>query len=124
MDPITYSLDVVDTPQCPLMEYIKNGIKTVEGRRYVPKYQQIKAGDYLILKTKDNDFVRVLVTFVHMYTSLSSYLKSETIEKTVPCAIDFQDAKRIYNQWSSKEERHQLRKLYGYAFLGIGIKVV
>lgn len=110
--------------KCPLLDYIKSGIKTVEGRKNSPQYQQIKVGDYIVFKTKNESDVKVEVTYVNKYKSLTHYIKKETVGRTIPCAKNYREAKDIYNQWSTHEDRKELKNKYGYAFLGIGIKIV
>lgn len=118
-----HTLPFINFKWCPLLDYIKDGIKTVEGRIYSPQYQQIKKDDIIIFKTK-NETVYVKVVYVNKYKSLEEYLEKETLEKTVPCIKTFNDAINLYNQWSSPVKRQQLNDSYGFCFLGIGISVI
>jgi len=119
----THIMSFINDKKCPLLDYIKKGIKTVEGRKNSPQYQQIKVGDFIIFKAKNENDVKVEVTYINKYKSLTDYINKETVEKTIPCAKDYREAKDIYNKWSTHDERKALREKYGYAFLGIGIKI-
>jgi len=122
--PQTYVFSFINDKKCPLLYYIKNGIKTVEGRKYSVTYQNIKVGDYIYFRAKNEKPLKVIVTYIHKYGSLKEYLVNETIEKALPCVNNYNDAENIYNQWSSEKERQQLKEQYGYGFVGFGIKVV
>ncbi len=119
-----HHMSFINTKECPLLDYIKNGVKTVEGRKNSSKYQNIRVGDTIVIHTEGEDDVQVEVVYVRKYTTLEEYLDKEGFDIAIPCAKDKQDAIRIYNQWSSEDVRENLRKQYGYGFLGIGIKVV
>jgi len=119
-----HTLSFINDPQCPLLDYIKNGQKIVEGRKNSGRYFRIKEGDYIRFITKGEQDVYVIVTFVHKYKTLEDYLKSESLTNTLPCAKTFKEGVKIYNQWSKETEREELRKRFGHGFLGFGIKVV
>jgi len=119
-----HNIPFINLPSCPLLDYIKSGTKTVEGRKNSPTYHNIKKDDIIIFKTKGETDVYAKVTYVNKYKTLEDYLKIETIEKTLPCVKSLEEGMEMYNRWSSEKERNELRQKYGYAFLGIGITVI
>ena len=44
----THYLSILNPKECPTYTYIKQGVKTVEGRKYSEKYQKYRRGDILI----------------------------------------------------------------------------
>lgn len=119
-----YYLPFMNLPNCSLLDYIKKGIKTVEGRKYSPKYFNIQPEDIIIFKTKNHEDVYVKVIYVHKYKTLEDYLEKETIPKTIPCAKSFDEAVNIYNKMTTEDDRNYLLNKYGYGFLGIGIQLI
>lgn len=121
-----HHISIQNPKNAPCLDYIKNGIKTVEGRKYVPKFYNIQPNDIIIFHdTIDKNYiVYTQVTYVHKYKTVEEYLEKETLEKTLPWIKTFEDAVKTYNMWSSKEDRDKLLRKYGYSFLGIGIKVI
>lgn len=119
-----HNIPFINLPSCPLLDYIKNGTKTVEGRKNSSTYHNIKKDDIIIFKTKGETDVYAKVTYVNKYKTLEDYLKTETIEKTLPCVKSLEEGIQMYNRWSSEKERNELKEKYGYAFLGIGISVI
>ena len=121
---MTHIIPFINNTSCPLLDYIKSGTKTVEGRKNSPTYHNIKKDDIIIFKTKGEKDVHVKVTYVNKYKTLEDYLKTETIEKTLPCVKTLEEGIAMYNKWNSEKEREELRQKYGYAFLGIGISLM
>lgn len=108
---------------CPTFTYIKTGIKTVEGRKNSLKYQAYKKGDILIF-TCNGEKVKTRITYINKYKTVEDYLRKETIKIALPCVKTIEEGVKIYNLWTKEKERKELRKKYGYAFLGIGIKLI
>lgn len=102
--------------QCdpPWFYLLKSGVKPVEGRKNTPKYQKIQVGDPIEFFWGDESF-QAIVTQIRRYDTLEDYLKDVTIQKALPGVASFEDAVRIYLQWSSREEIENL------GFLGIFI---
>lgn len=108
---------------CKLTESIINGKKTVEGRAYNPNLHKLKKGDKINIVDKD---VNILcdVTYINKYSDVKEYLKEETIEKALPnCVNSIKEGIELYNIFTQPEKRENLRKQYGYGFIGIGIEV-
>ena len=101
--------------QEPWFSLLRSGKKTVEGRKNSPKYQHIKAGDYIKFHVGQESFLAV-VTEVRRFASLEEYLRGVTVEKALPGIASFEDAVRIYLQWNTRQEIEK------DGFLGIFIK--
>ena len=100
---------MLNPPECPTFTLIQNGVKKVEGRKYSPKYQQYNVGDTLVF-TFNGDSVSATITFLHKYKTLEDYLRGETVEAVLPGVTSFDAAVRLYNTWSSPQERELFTK--------------
>lgn len=100
----------------PWFSYIRKGIKPVEGRKNSPKHQNISAGD-LIEFSNGNESFLVRVSEVRKYQTLEDYLRDVTFQKALPGVSSFEEAVKVYHQWSTTEE---IKK---YGFLGIFVKI-
>lgn len=119
----THYLSILNPKECPTYTYIKQGIKTVEGRKYSEKYQKYKRGDTLIFTFK-KEKLKTKITYIHRYKTVEDYLRRETLKKALPCVDTIKKGVEIYNLWTSEEEREKLRKKFGYGFMGIGIELI
>lgn len=119
----THYLSILNPKECPTYTFIKEGIKTVEGRKNSEKYQAYKKGDTLIF-TCDGEELKTEITYIHRYKTVEDYLRRETLKKALPCVKTVKEGVEIYNLWTKKKDREKLRKKYGFGFLGIGVKLV
>lgn len=101
----------------PWFSYIRQGVKPVEGRKNSPKYQKIRAGDFIEFSNGKEHFLTV-VTEVRAYTSLEDYLEDVTLQKALPNVTSLEEAIKIYHQWSTPDE------IRTHGFLGIFIKSI
>jgi ASC-1-like (ASCH) protein len=101
----------------PWFSLIRQGIKPVEGRKNSPKHQKIKIND-LIDFSNGKEHFRTIVTEIRSYTSLKDYLNNVTIQKALPYVSSFEEALKIYHQWSTPDE------IETHGFLGIFIKPI
>lgn len=99
----------------PWFSFIRQGIKPVEGRKNSPKYQNIQPGDLIEFTNGKENFLSLVIE-VRGYTSLEDYLRDVTVSKALPNILSFEEAIKIYHQWSTPDE---IRK---HGFLGIFIK--
>jgi len=118
-----HNLDILNPEICPTFTYLKQGIKTVEGRKNSEKYQQYKKGDILVFHC-NGETLKTEITYIHKYKTVYDYLKKETLKRALPCVKRIKDGVKIYNIWTSEKERDLLLKKYGHSFIGIGIKIV
>ena len=119
----THYLSILNPKECPTYTYIKQGVKTVEGRKYSEKYQKYRRGDTLIF-TCDGEQLKTRITYIHKYQTVEDYLRRETLKKALPCVKTTKEGVEIYNLWTSEKEREKLRKKYGYGFMGIGVELI
>jgi ASC-1-like (ASCH) protein len=107
-EPKTYEMHC----QEPWYSYIKNQIKPVEGRKNTPKHQKYKVGDCIRFYNGKESFLTV-ITKINLYPSLDAYLHDVSPSTALPTIDSFEEAKKIYLQWSTEEEIEQ------WGFLGI-----
>nr|QBK91002.1 MAG: ASC-1 like domain protein [Pithovirus LCPAC201] len=119
---VIHHISIQNPKECPTFDYIKQGLKTVEGRKNSQKYQKIKRDDIIFFEC-NNETIKTYVTYVQKYTTLEDYLKEETLKLTLPNIETIEKGITIYNNWSTQKERQVLREKYGFGFLGIGIRI-
>jgi ASC-1-like (ASCH) protein len=121
----TYTLSIQNPNKCPTFDHIKNGLKTVEGRKYSPTYQKYKEGDIIIFKNSETgETLRTQIVDLRPYETLEDYLLGEGIKEVLPGVQTMRDAIDLYNTWSSEAEREELRKKYKYGFVAIQIRLL
>lgn len=103
--------------QEPWFSKIRDGIKTVEGRKYNRKYHNLKSGDLLEFYCDDESFLTEVIE-VKFYKTLEEYLEIEGYKNVLPGINSFSEAVAVYLQYNSRED---LNKAGG--FIGIHIKV-
>ncbi len=101
----------------PWFSYIRQGIKTVEGRKATHTYKRIRVDDQINFSNGQESFL-VEVTEIREYQSIEKYLEDVTIEKALPGVKYIEEALEIYYQWSPEEKIRQ------YGFLSIFIKLI
>lgn len=101
----------------PWFSFIQKGLKKVEGRKNSPKYQKIKVDDFIDFSNGEEHF-RVIVTEIRSYASLEDYLNDVTVQKALPNVSSFEEAVKIYHQWSTPDE------IQIHGFLGIFVKLL
>lgn len=102
----------------PWFTFIREGRKTVEGRKNNPPWSNIKSGDVLQFKGKGGESASAKVTDVKRYKNLDKYFAAEGLETTLPNVEDVQAAKQVYMQWSTAEE------IAKNGFLGIHFELI
>ena len=103
--------------QDPWFSSIRQGVKTVEGRKGTHSYKKIKVGDRINFSNGTESFI-ALVTDVRKYASLEAYFEDVTLEKALPGVKTLEEGLAIYHEWSSPE------KIKEYGFLGIFVKAI
>ena len=95
-------LSILNPKECPCYTYIKDGIKTVEGRKNSVKYQAYKKGDILIF-TYNGEKLKTKITYINKYKTVEDYLQKETIKIALPCVKTIKEGVKIYNLWTKKK---------------------
>lgn len=102
----------------PWYSKLENGTKEVEGRKGLPKYRSIKAGDKILFYcAEENKQFLATVRRVDSFKSLDEYLTAVTLAKALPGIETMEESRKIYYQWSTEEE------IENYGFLGIWINI-
>ena len=96
----------------PWFSLIRNGIKTVEGRKNTHTYKRIRPGDQINFINGSESF-HALVTEIRNYDTIEDYFNDVTLEKALPGVKTLEEGLDVYYQWSSEESVKQ------YGFLGI-----
>ena len=118
-----HTFGAYNPPHCDLYQEIVDGNKTVEGRKYSKRYQNIKAGDTIIFNFTGHEFLLICnVTYVRRYPDVISFLKQETLKKTVPCVKTMDEGIQLYENYVPRSEINQIRKEFGYGFVAFGIE--
>lgn len=117
-----HELKIQNPPFCPTFDLIKSGKKTVEGRKYSKGFHQYFKGDIIKFVHEESNSYCV-ITAINKYTALESYVETESYDRVLPCDSikSISDAIKLYNKWSTQEDRDQLLNLYGNCFIGIHI---
>ena len=103
--------------QEPWFSFLRYGIKTIEGRKNSPKYSKLKNGDILRFFNGDEWFYAKVVK-ISKYRSMKEFIKQNDLNNILPGIKNFEDAMKVYTQWTSFEELNK------YEFLGIHIELL
>jgi ASC-1-like (ASCH) protein len=101
----------------PWFTYIRNGLKPVEGRKNTPKHQKIQVGCLIDFSNGKESFLASVVE-IRSYPTLEAYLNDVTFQKALPGISSFEEAMKVYHQWSTPEE------IQKHGFLGIFVKPI
>ena len=115
-----HKFSMINTPERPYLNWLKNGIKTAEGRVNSEKYQKIEIGDEIIFSdTKSDDFIKGIVTFKHKYITFEEMLKSEGVKNMLPFLNDndLEKGIQVYQNFPGSE------RVKKFGCVAIGMKV-
>ena len=101
----------------PWFSLIRQGKKTVEGRKNTHSYRKIKPGDQINFMNGTDSFLASVLE-IRKYPSLDEYFKDVTLEKALPGVSTVDEGKNIYYEWNPEE------KIREFGFLGIFVKPV
>jgi len=101
----------------PWFSFIRQGIKTVEGRKGTHLYKNIQSGDQIHF-TNGTESFKAEVSEVRRYDSLEQYFEDATLERALPGVKSLEEGLAIYHQWCTKEQIER------YGFLGISLKPI
>lgn len=116
----TYKFSMINKPERPYLRWLKEGIKTAEGRINSEKYKKINIGDIITFTDTQNDnFIEGIVTFKHEYKTFETMLKVEGVKNMLPFLDDDDLAKgvQIYRDFPGSQ------RIEKYGCVAIGIKV-
>jgi len=98
----------------PWFSLIRQGVKTVEGRKNTHSYKKIKIGDKINFSNGKESFLAD-VKEIREYSSIEEYLNDVSLENALPGVKSIQEGLDIYYQWSTEA------KIKQSGFLGIFI---
>lgn len=104
--PQTYDVNVSE----PWFSLIKLGLKTIEGRLDRPPFSDMKKGDTITFHNKDLGFDRshsVKIVSRKKYATIEEFLKTETLEKTLPGIDNMEDGEKVYRKYYSPEREKE-----------------
>lgn len=102
----------------PWFSLIKQGTKSIVGRKNCPEYQKMQVGDHIeFINVETQARLQVRVTEIRRYSSIENYLQDVGIDKAVPVAQSFEEALKIYHQFDTPQE------IARDGFLGIFITI-
>lgn len=102
----------------PWFTKIKQGVKTVEGRKFSNKLASLKSGEILKFCCANNSLLTQVVKVVP-YKSIDEYLHSEGFSKVLPGIESFQEALDVFLGYNNNEGQDT-----SGGFLAIHIKVM
>lgn len=94
----------------PWFTYIKEGLKTVEGRLDKGDFSKMKKGD-IITFVNNNQKVDVIIIDIDKYDTFSEMLRNKTLKRTLPdpSIKRNENGVKVYRQFYSPEDE----KKYG-----------
>lgn len=101
----------------PWFSYIRQGIKTVEGRKKTHTYKKIKVGDRINFSNGKESFLANVLE-IRTYETLEQYFDDVTLEKALPGIQTIEEGLNIYLEWTTEEQIKQ------YGFIGIFVKPI
>ena len=92
----------------PYFTYIKDRVKTVEGRLQKGKHAQIRKGDIVdISNNKGTDSIEVQVVDVRIFSSFKEMLEKEELKKVLPNVNSVNEGVAVYRQFYSEEKEKE-----------------
>jgi ASC-1-like (ASCH) protein len=92
----------------PYFTFLKNGEKTIEGRTRKGAYQDIGAGDHIVVFNNDEtDSVEVVVKDVRRYATFREMLEKELLKKILPDVESVEEGIKIYEKFYDPEEEKE-----------------
>ena len=111
---------IISTAERPYPTWLKEGIKTAEGRVNGPKYQKIHVGDGIkFVDTKTHRFIQGTAAFKRDYPSFEEMLKNEGVRNMLPFLKDgdLTEGIRVYRNFPGADRVKQ----FGCTAIGIRI---
>ena len=115
-----HKFSIINTAERPYLTWLKEGIKTAEGRINSPKYQSIKIGDKIMfINQKSGEFICGFVIFKHEYNTFEQMLISEGVKNMLPFLNDenLKEAIQVYEKFPGAE------RIKKFGCVAIGMKV-
>jgi len=88
---------------------VKNGKKTVEGRLFKNKFEELKNGDTIVFYkdlengTRTDESIKVKVSGKEMFNNVDSMLKKMTLKSVLPGVKSYKEGKEVYEKIYGEE---------------------
>ena len=106
----------------PYFDLIKEGKKTIEGRKNSIKYHNLKVGNEILFNYNDETCL-TRITKINKYTNIREYLELEGLSNTMPNIENIDEGLKIFGNIYSNNIINNLNTKYGCGFLAIHIKL-
>lgn len=101
----------------PWFTEIKEGRKTIEGRKNKGRFASMKVGEIIKFYNEDESFC-CMIKNIKMYDSFREMLECEGLSKCLPIVNNINDGVNVYYQYYTEEDE----KMYGV--LGIEMELI
>lgn len=88
----------------PYFTFLKNGLKTIEGRVRKGWYADVQVDDEIVVSNvEETDSVEVVVTRVAKYDSIKNMLESEPLKQMLPDVETVEEGIEVYRRFYTAE---------------------
>lgn len=116
-----HRLSIINKVSRPYLSWIKDGVKTAEGRVNNYSCRKMKIGEIIVLYDLHNDqYIYGLISFKHIYKTFEEMLRFEGVKNMLPFLENDEIEKgiEVYNSFPGSARV----KIFGC--VAIGIKVI
>lgn len=116
-----HRLSIINKASKPYLNWIKDGVKTAEGRVNSYSCQKMKIGDTILLYNLHNDqYVYGLISFKHIYKTFEEMLRFEGVKNMLPFLEnnDIEKGIEVYNSFPNSN------RVRIFGCVAIGLKVI
>lgn len=116
-----HRLSMIDTPSRPYLKWLKEGVKTAEGRINTPACQKMRVGDSIVFWDKQTGhYIYGTIVFKHEYDSFEEMLCAEGVRNMLPFLENQNIAEgvKVYQQFPGSE------RVTTYGCVAIGLIVL
>ena len=102
----------------PYFDQIKNNVKTIEGRLYDKKRQELKVGDIIEFKHNSKEpYTKTIIKLeIFKDKKFNDVINENNYKLMIPNAINSEDAVKVYNDIYSDEKQEK----YGVVLIYFG----
>ncbi|MBU1046738.1 ASCH domain-containing protein [Patescibacteria group bacterium] len=92
----------------PYFGFIKDGLKTIEGRIKKGLYTELKVGDEIqVFNNEETESLMALVKDIRNYNSFEDLLNSEDIKKVLPNTDSVEEGVEIYREFYTEDQENE-----------------
>ncbi len=99
----------------PYFDYLKNGVKSIDGRENSPEYHYLKIGDIVEFYCGDESFL-AQITQLRTYKNIKEFLNKNNLPEILPNIDSIEEGEKIY--------RSEFENIDKYEFLAINIQTI